>query len=248
MTEELGAISVGLKVGLGSLDADIARIQKKVKSVSREWPISFKVGAVNVTEVQREIKKITQGKISVTVQPTLSAGAGSRLKREIESALKSAGPVKVNVAAVISQTEINRIRKAIGDSVVGTGGARGGGGTPVAARAQPAGPAVASSFAANAATPRVGGVWTPAAMDAFWRRENAALDRAERKAMRERERQATQRAKEEQREKNRIARTYGVPVSAPPAARPAAGTGAIGFPTANLGITTRGCTASDCAR
>lgn len=151
MTEELGAISVGLRVGLGTLDRDLANIKKRIEPIEREHLIPFKVGNVNVNEIKREIEKISRGKVSITVTPTLSAGAGRVLHREIQNQLKAAGPVKVEIVADLSPTTVAKMRKDI-SAAVGKGG-----GTPVAVaptaapRSTPAGPSVASSPTATAA-------------------------------------------------------------------------------------------------
>lgn len=150
MTDELGAISVGLRVGLGTLDRDLATIKKKIDPLEREHVIPFKVGRINVTEVQREIDKITRGNTKIHVSVGLPANAGRLLHRELSAQLKAAGPVTVQVKANLSRTEIMRIKREIEVAMRRTGGpvvipvtgvGRGGGGTPPAAGGpQPATP------------------------------------------------------------------------------------------------------------
>src|SRR5678816_505051 len=80
MTEELGSIGVKLRVDLSDLDRAEQRVKKTVGQIGREHTISFKVGNVNVTEVQRQIASITRGKVDIKVGVSLPGNAGRLLK------------------------------------------------------------------------------------------------------------------------------------------------------------------------
>lgn len=141
MTEELGSIGVKLRVDLSDLDRAETQAKKRIAGIAREHTISFKVGAVNTSEVQSQIRKIAAGKLDVKIGVSLPANAGRMLHAQLQSQLKAAGPVKVKVTADLSTAEINRIKtelsKAGGFRVTGGGGGGGGGGTSPSAPLTP---------------------------------------------------------------------------------------------------------------
>ena len=111
MTEDLGSISVGLKVSLGSLQRDLDAIQKKVKPLEAEHLIPFKVGKVSFDAVRKDLDAIAKKAIPISL--TATANSGRLIHKELTSQLKAAGPVKVMVSAHLSKAEVNRIRSEI---------------------------------------------------------------------------------------------------------------------------------------
>ena len=133
MTEELGSIGVKLRVDLSDLDRAETQAKKRIAGIAREHTISFKVGSVNTAEVQKQIRAIAAGKLDVKIGVSLPANAGRQLHAQLQSQLKAAGPVKVNVTADLSTAELNKIKTAIGKAgikLTGGGGAAGGASGP----------------------------------------------------------------------------------------------------------------------
>jgi hypothetical protein len=172
MPDELNAISVGLQVNLGSLDRDIAKIQKQVASVEGDHTINFSVGKVNVAAVREQLRQLTRSALPIPLNATVARGSAAVLRRELMVQLKAAGPVPIQITANLSASEISRIRAAISKGVgsvpigIKPGGAGGGGGPSSSAPVTPHERRVADDLAAKvgrtlksaAAQPAVGRV------------------------------------------------------------------------------------------
>jgi hypothetical protein len=160
MTEELGAISLGLRVHLGTLDRDIAKIKKTIGEVERDHTIPFTVGKVSFAAVQKEIDLISRK--AIPIQLHAAANSGRVILRELNAQLRAAGPATVQIKANLSRTEITRIKREIEIAmrrtgqpipVPITGVGRGGGGGAAPVVPAPAGSPTPSRVARSAPTP-----------------------------------------------------------------------------------------------
>jgi hypothetical protein len=148
MSEELGAISVGLGVNLGTLDRDLAQVKKRIEPLTAEHKIPFAVGRIDLSGVQREIDRVLNQKVNVNPTFTVNRGNARELRKQLQAQLTAEGPVTIGIKANLGKSEVNRIRseiaRALGSvpisvttNVTGGGGGGGGGGG--------AGPAVTPS-------------------------------------------------------------------------------------------------------
>src|SRR6185503_5942740 len=159
MADDLGTISVGLRVNMTGLNTDIENARRKVAGVGGQHRVSFVVGTVDTTKAQAQIDRILKRRFVITPTLSVSGESARGLRNDIAAKLKTE---PVPVAVTLDPSSVAPLRNAIQEALRGLpiapGGGTGGGGAPAtrsrraqapveAAVAAPVAPGVASALA-----------------------------------------------------------------------------------------------------
>lgn len=153
MTDELGAVSVGLRVNMTGLNTDIENARRKVAGISGQHRVSFVVGPVDTEKAQADINRVMKKRFVITPTMTVTGESASNLRNDIAAKLK-AQPVPVSVK--LDEDSIPSFRAALETALAG-----------IKVKVEPSGgggaPAATTSRRARATTPTAAAVATPEA-------------------------------------------------------------------------------------